>query len=53
VELSNILNDLIKFPNKIDFMKNQTRLEKSFFDFVDYLEKIYFSYDNNVEDFMI
>lgn len=52
-ELADILSDLIKFPSKIDFMKKQTMLNKSFFDYVAYLEKIYFSDEHIASDFRL
>lgn len=52
-DLAKILSDLIKSPGKIDFMKMNTKLEKGFDDFIDFLEQKYFEISHDKKSFLI
>lgn len=52
-DLAKILNDLIKSQGKIDFLKMNTKLNKSFDDFLDFLEQVYFENSGIKKNFSI
>ncbi|MCO5251240.1 MAG: glycosyltransferase [Candidatus Kapabacteria bacterium] len=52
-DLAKILQDLIKSPGKIDFMKMNTNLDRNFEDFIDFLEQTYFEISATMKSFLI